>query len=188
MTKTIAKCFLLLVVIASASWGLSTGSARSNVESQNVTVSIQSVSCDQKGKVTLDWLITNSGKTPVHVYATFLKGPTASLDFNESSHLLTIWTSLSSEATFGVNAYPQAKFVKVMPGAVLRGRFTDSPKRNPPIKGVTQIAFAVAFGQSVESVQTRLRGGNYIHPANPIVQWQQIAKSAPAPLDCPAFK
>jgi hypothetical protein len=54
--------------------------------------------------------------------------------------------------------------------------------------GATQLAFAIAFGQSIESVETALREAHYVHPANLIVQWQQSAKSAPVPLNSCTLK
>jgi hypothetical protein len=183
MIKKIIQCLLLsLVLVSISTTGASAGSTRSETETKNVAVSIHNASCDEHGKIAFDWVITNAGKQPVYIYATFLKGHAVSSDFDESSHLLTLWTSRPSEADFAVNAYPQAKFVKVQPGASLRGHFADSPKRKPPVIGATQLAFAVAFGQSTESVEAALREAHYVHPANPIVQWQQIAKSAPVPL------
>ncbi len=188
MTNTITRCLLLSLLLSSVQGGSSKASVRSEAKAQNVTVSIRNASCKPHGKIILDWTITNSDKQPVYVYSTFLKDRAASLTFDESSHLLTIWTSRPSEATFAVNAYPRAKFAELQPGAALRGHFADSPKRNPPIVGATQLAFAIAFGQRIESVQAALREGHYVHPANPIVQWQQIAKSPPVPLRGCAIK
>lgn len=180
MTGRIICCLLLTLGLASIATGR-TGRepASSNPVVPTVTVSIQKASCDKRGKVAFDWAITNSGRQPVYVYATFLGGHAVSLEFDEPSHLLTVWTSRPSEADFAVNAYPPAKFVKLKPGAVLRGHFVDSPKRKPPVTGATQLAFAVAFGESTESVETAIREGRYVHPANPLVQWQQIVKSPP---------
>ena len=181
--EKIIRCLLFSLVFAFMSTaGVRAGLARFEADTQNVTVSIHNASCDAQGKLVFDWVITNSDRQPAYVYTTFLRRGAASSDFDEASHLLTIWTTLPSGATYAVNAYPRAKFVKLQPGAVLRGHFADSPKRKPPVQGAIQLAFAVAFGQSIESVETALRQGHYVHPANPIVQWQQIAKSAPVPL------
>ncbi len=174
MTNTITRCLLLSLLLSSVQGGSSKASVRSEAKAQNVTVSIRNASCKPHGKIILDWTITNSDKQPVYVYSTFLKDRAASLT--------------PSEATFAVNAYPRAKFAELQPGAALRGHFADSPKRNPPIVGATQLAFAIAFGQRIESVQAALREGHYVHPANPIVQWQQIAKSPPVPLRGCAIK
>jgi hypothetical protein len=183
MTNRITRYSILSVVLAFFSAaGVGKGIAQSKTERNNVMVSISRASCSTQGKLSFDWVITGSEKEPVYVYGTFLKGPAVSLDFDESSRLLTIWTSRSSEADFAVNDYPRAKFLKLQPGSALRGRFVDSPKRKPPIGGVTQLAFAVAFGRETESVETALREAKYIHPANQIVQWQRIATSPPVPL------
>ncbi len=183
MTNKITRCSILSLVLAFISTaGAGRGIAQSKTERNDVMVSISRASCSTQGKLAFDWVITSSEKEPVYVYATFLKGPAVSLDFDESSHLLTIWTSRSSEADFAVNDYPRARFLKLQPGSALRGWFVDSPKRRPPVVGATQLAFAVAFGRETESVETALREAKYIHPANPIVQWQRIAKSAPVPL------
>jgi hypothetical protein len=189
MTKTISRCLLsLLVLTSTAISGTSTALTQAQAATNYVMVSIQRASCDEQGRLAFDWVITNSEKEPVYIYATFLKGHAVSLDFDESSHLLTVWTSRPSEADFAVNAYPRAKFLKIQPGAVVRGHFADSPKRKPPVIGATQLAFAVAFGQSTESVETALREARYVHPANPIVRWQQIAKSASVPLHSCSLK
>ena len=181
MMKIVVKCFTLgLAFILTG--GTSTCAAQSGSDEKKMAVSIHHVLCDGLGKLALDWVITNTQKEPAYVYATFLRGPTVALDFDAPSHLVTVWTSRPAEATFAVNDYPRPKFVRLRPGAVLRGRFVDYPRRKPPVVGATQLVFAIAFGQSAESVENELREGHYGHPANPIVQWQQIAKSAPVPL------
>lgn len=171
-----------LVVASIASSGASAGSTAQKTDTQNVTVSIHNALCSKQGKVDFDWVIKNSENKPVYIYATFLKSHAVSLDFDEVLRLITVWTSRAAEAEFAVNAYPRARFLKLRPGAVLHGHFTDSPKRYPAIINGTQLAFAIAFGQSTESVENALREGHYVHPANPIVEWQQVAKSAPVPL------
>src|SRR5262249_54311979 len=162
-------CLILIACVSSAF-----------TQDNDVTVSIRNISCTERGRIAFRWTISNLGKQEVYVYSTFLKGPTVSLEFDERLKLLTLWTSRSGEATFGVNAYPEAKFTPLKPGRFLRGHFSDSPKRNPAVTGATGLVFVVAFGHELESVETALREGHYVHPANPIVRWQQVAKSTAA--------
>lgn len=194
MARLAIRYFLLLLLFVGC---ISGGVVFSGVgtDERTVSLSIDNASCDDRGKPVFDWAITNPAREPIYVYSTFLKGPAASRSFDEKSHVYTIWTSLPEKADYSVNDYPPAKFIPLKPGEILRGRFIEYPGR-PDLctncgklpKGVTRIAFQVAFGSSTESVETELRGGHYVHPGNPIVQWQQIAKSAPVPLHSCALK
>ncbi|HEY6338658.1 MAG TPA: hypothetical protein VIW68_09215 [Candidatus Sulfotelmatobacter sp.] len=148
--------------------------------------SISNGSCDDR-RPDFDWKISNSEKQTVYVYSTFLKGPSASSDYDKASHVYTIWTSLPREADFAVNDYPNAEFLQLRPGESLRGRFVEGLDKSCPAcgivpEGATKIALQVAFGITTESVKAELRQGHYVHPANPIVCWQQIAVSPSIPL------
>lgn len=180
---------LLLLFVYPLAAGSGVGFATIGTNAGTVSVSIDSVSCDPRGKPRFDWIITNHEKQPVYIYSTFLRGPAASRSFDERSHVYTIWTSLPEKADYSVNDYSPAKFILLKSGEVLRGRFLEYPRHPDGCakcgklpKGAANISFAVAFGGSTESVEKALREGHYIHPANPIVEWQQIAKSAPVQL------
>jgi hypothetical protein len=156
---------------------------------RTISVSITNASCDHRNKPAFDWEITNPAGEPVFIYSTFLKGQSAGSTLDESLHLYTIWTSLPKEADYSVNDYRPAMFVSLKSGETLKGRFVEYPgvpdtcaECGKVPRGATNLEFAVAFGWETDSVKKELRDGGYVHPANPIVHWQQIAKSAPAPL------
>jgi hypothetical protein len=182
ITRTFIGIGVLLVLSASGQ----IGSTAFEASDRGLSLSISNGSCDDR-RPAFDWSISNGEKQTVFLYSTFLKGPSASSNYDEASHVYTIWTSLPKMADFSVNDYPNAEFRELRPGEYLRGRFVEGPDKSCVTCGIvpkeaTKMALQVAFGFSTESVKAELKQGHYVHPANPIVRWQEIAISPSIPL------
>ena len=80
-----------------------------------------------------------------------------------------------------VNNYPKADLVDLRPGEQIEGDLVDSVLVDRWAMPNERLSLDVAYGYDKDALQRALagqasnpRGG---HPANPIVEWQKIAKS-----------
>ena len=136
-------------------------------------------------RLVVTWRVTNVGTRPVYVYSTFLNGPAAGFEEN-SQRVLNLHTSLKGKVDAGVNSYPEAKFTGLSPGESIHGTLQDRTLCSElPKPRAKALVMDVAYGYEVEGVKAALlRSSNdpNRHPANPIVDWRELAKSNPTPL------
>jgi len=178
----------ILVLTLSCNWACLFGQelAQPPAMSKGLLVSVDNVSCDERALPIFDWKISNPTQATAFIYATFLHGPAASWQLDSSTHVFTVWSSLPNKADYAVNDYPRARFLPIKAGETISGRYIGRlPKQRPCSscgqvpKEAASLVFAVAFGWSTDSVESQLRTGNYVHPANPIVDWQIVSRSPP---------
>ena len=149
--------FLSVLVGCVSVGGTHSGSQTAGAAAPSLLVSVKNAVCDHRGKPEFDWTITNPNEVPAFVYSTFLKGRSASSEFDRASKVYTIWTTQPKELDFAVNYYPSATFAVLKPGGILKGRFVESPGKpdycvgcGKAPKGAAWIALAVAFGSATE--------------------------------------
>ena len=130
-------------------------------------------------KLTLSWEIANNGPTVVHVYSTFLHGPSAGYELDNKG-VLVANTSLMHKSPVGVNFYPKAEILKIEPGKSIKGTLRDGEGPDSLLKtGSKAVMLNVAYGTEIAQLEKALRAARSSdqHPANPIVEWQTIAHS-----------
>jgi hypothetical protein len=140
---------------------------------------VQSGRLSEKGLL-LHWMIVNDSSKPVVIYSTFLYGPAVDHRVSVQGGA-ELFTSLIEHSEVDVNAYPKAKFIKLSPGESIQGDFKDSPLSESWVSAGMKICLDVAYGADDAIVRRAIaeqamnpHGG---HPANPIVDWQQICQS-----------
>lgn len=172
-------CFGVLVLMPLT--GLTTGEKAEDAGSLQVTIS--KVVAMKEGGIRLDWRLTNPSNSPLFVYSTFLRGPAT--EWGAQGEVCEIHTSLA-EKMFDVqlNYYPKAEFMEIEPGGERNGVFADSrPSAECQKSHPKGMIFLVGYGSDIRAVKEALQrvySSNSLHPehpANPIVDWQHIAKS-----------
>jgi len=133
-----------------------------------------------KGSLHLHWSIKNQSPKSVVVYTTFLRGPSAG-HRRLASGEVEVFTSLMAHSDVDVNNYPKADLVDLRPGEQIEGDLVDSVLVDRWAMPNERLSLDAAYGYDKDALQRALagqasnpRGG---HPANPIVEWQKIAKS-----------
>ena len=159
------KLLVLLVLL------FAQGKATRNV-SEGISIEIQQVRCT-KENIRFHWRISNNGSKLAYLYATFLNGKPQSTEFQDG--VLIVHTSSPKLLRYAVNDYPGASFILLKPDENLRGDTVIS--RRELEKEVNQVIFQISYGFEISSVKRALAKGNYLHPANPIVEWKTDAFS-----------
>ena len=109
---------LLLYFVSLVGLGLCAATAFALIPSP--TIHVWKTGPDDGEQVpSIHWRIENHSAKPIVIYASFLYGPAAG--HHEASGREDIYTSLMKPLDVDVNAYPEAKFVQVAPGASLEG-------------------------------------------------------------------
>src|SRR5260370_11966282 len=129
------------------------------------------------------WRISNRSRKRVYVYATFLWGP-AALEPTNQAGLVRVRTSLSTPEPAGVNAYPPAKFLRIEPGGVLSGRFTEGKLDRKILKGGKPVEMDGALGSEINQPKKKISMTPFKdqHPQNPLLPFptQPLTETTPA--------
>jgi len=154
-----------------------------------------------KGRLKFEWEIKNTAPEPLYVYSTLIEhAQLAEVVASAETHLVEVHFLRLKPLNILPYSFPEATFVEIPPGEVLRGRFASkfdlehvaAPDANKndvkavPPQSPWRVKAVIAFGREIESVRTKLEGmkaeGIREHPINPVVGWQKIVSSEPVAL------
>lgn len=153
-----------------------------------------------KGRLTFGWEIKNTAPEPLYVYSTLIEhAQLAEVVASAENQLVEVHFLRLKPLNILPYSFPEATFVEIPPGEILRGRFAGkfdlervAPDANKndvkalPTQSPWRVKAVIAFGREIESVRTKLEGmkaeGIREHPINPVVGWQKIASSEPVVL------
>lgn len=145
----------------------------------------------------LHWRITNNAKRPVFIYSTLLHNEYF-VEFNASVEQKTIEVRFLRLRAWGDRSppyyFPKTEFARIDPGESIEGQLVSresfrvvvrdrsvglKAKEEQITPGIWSIQALVAYGYEIESVQQSSSSLEDGHPADPVVQWQKVARSKP---------
>jgi len=128
------------------------------------------------------WKISNAGREVVHVYGTFLHGPSDDMLDVQGRTAVVRTTWLREVKADPAYYFPKPEFIDLAPGTEITGAL----ERRPPAKGnagqLQNVEIVVGYGTDIEKVnrdiqQSLAKGAEF--QANAVVRWQSLASSAP---------
>jgi hypothetical protein len=173
----IAMIFLALLLAQNTSPGAAQ-------MSNSATISITRAVISPEGVLRCEWKIQNHGKQTLHVYASYLRGLSDGMIDKIDDHTILLRTTWLEQ----VDAYPAyymapPEFIDLEPGTEAAGSFERHIKSLS--KHVSRVQLVVALGFDIsrltEDIHASLKQGREFQ-GNPIVRWQQLGYSLPAPL------
>lgn len=152
--------------------------------SNSATISITRAVISPGGVLRCEWKIQNHGKQKLHVYASYLRGLSDGMIDKIDDHTILVRTTwLEPVEAYPAYYMPPPEFIDLAPGTEATGSFERRIKSLS--KHVSRVQLVVASGYDIshltEDINTSLKQGREFQ-GNPIVRWQQLGYSSPAPL------
>ena|ERR1700694_1335117 len=138
--------------------------------------------------IRFDWRLKSASPSVVYIYTPFLAGQAADLlEYDYGTGTVLIPTSTKGEASFPPYSYPEPTFRPLALQEVIEGHFREPISSQLSCKSLRpkKLVFEIAWGTDTRKVLTeiaRVKKEGRVHPANPIVHWQKLARSEPAPI------
>jgi hypothetical protein len=147
-------------------------------------------------QVEFNWKVMNTGTAgPLYIYSSLLENPDfAEIALDPIPKLIEVRFLRLQPVQGAPYFFPETQFKRILPGETITGHFVIRDVQlllskegkatksggTSPTPDTWSLQALVAYGEEIESVQTKLKGSepsDTHHPINPVVNWQKIARS-----------